>query len=85
MHVYRDAIRTAPDCPAFDSVYIVVPNYDVGMSRFFNDDYRNRYNFGGFRLTPGGEDDTVLEAVIQSLLDMTESCDPDIMLNTPEQ
>jgi hypothetical protein len=73
MHVYRDAIRIAPERPAFDAVYILVPHFMKGMSRFFNDDYRKHYNFGGFLLKPGGECDSDLENAIRSILNIPES------------
>jgi len=55
MHVYRDAIRSSPAQTAVDAAFILVPDFGLGMSRFFDSDYRTRYRFGRFRL--GGEHD----------------------------
>jgi hypothetical protein len=65
MHVYRDAIRTAPTQSAVDGAFILVPDFGPGMSRFFDSNYRKDYRFGGFRLTPGGEHDETLRKAIR--------------------
>ncbi len=65
MHVYRDAIRSEPTRSAVDAAFILVPDFRPGMSRFFDVDYRQKYEFGGFRLTPGGEHDPSLRAEIK--------------------
>jgi len=72
MHVYRDAIRSAPAQSAVDAAFILVPDFGPGMSRFFDVDYRERYRFGGFRLTPGGEHDEALRQAIRQEVQLLE-------------
>lgn len=52
IHVYRDAIRTDGDQPAIDAAFILTPAHHAGLDRYYTDDYRSRFHFGGFDLLP---------------------------------
>ncbi len=70
IHVYRDAIRNSSFQSAVYAAYILTPAHAKEAERYFTDDYRKDFRFGGFDLSPGntqkGED--LRRALIELLL-----------------
>ena len=52
IHVYRDAIRESPDKSGIDAAFILVPAHYSATNRYYTDEYRQEYGFGGFDLSP---------------------------------
>jgi len=52
IHVYRDAIRESPTKSAIHAAFILVPAHYTATNRYFTDEYRQEFRFGGFDLSP---------------------------------
>jgi hypothetical protein len=69
IHVYRDAIRTSSCQSAIYAAYILTPAHAMEASRYFGDEYRKEFRFGGFDLSPSkAQQDEDLQRALTELL-----------------
>jgi hypothetical protein len=52
IHVYRDAIRESLTKSAIYAAFILTPAHSAATNRYFTDEYRKAFRFGGFDLSP---------------------------------
>ncbi len=65
MHVYRDAIRKSADEPGIHAAFILTPAHQPDLNRYYDDEYRQKYCFGAFDLSPRNQQqmDVLVEAI----------------------
>jgi hypothetical protein len=52
IHIYRDAIRRDAENSAVHAAFILTPAHHGDSQRYYTEDYREKFAFGGFDLAP---------------------------------
>ena len=63
VHCYRDAIRTDADESGIDAAFILTPSHHADRGRYYTDEYRQTFRFGGFDLLP--HDASQMDALVE--------------------
>ena len=56
IHIYRDTIRDSNNKQALFGAFIITPSHVSEANFYYTNEYRSRFKFGGFDLSPGDLD-----------------------------